>query len=785
MDRAIQDDLQGGGQNAQSLVLDFLQRDPVVDSDELLAGALLRLGLIEHWRGLRSRQEVVDLVSFCSLVCPKHSWPRWTTIARKPIVRDAQKNASDLGSVYDPNAFFVLGPDRLAASRATIASGLATSVANVFVARRHSVRIMNAPLPMSTNQEIYLRVLATRSGGRCFAWIDSEEKANFAVYDSKFRDFLECRVPILQFPVTQVDWLRVERYFAEYNLLLSAHAKLAEGDYYGALHALEDLRTPVSSDSLVGVQACLIRGLAYLLLGQRDQYRETMNALEQWRGCRDVHFAEMLGKIGDAFLDDSADSKQLELLSQTIRQNVALLSSQQNLTVETLLGIVEARARLRRQDCLDLLRRMWEPAIFTEKWQRELYVYLFQWMRGRTQPLEDPNVVSSFEGTIDKAKASRCKDLILLTHLCGALLASEDQISKPHLDSLLEVAYSPDVHYLYPLLLRPLVRVINTRQHALSREDWDRLCSHILKENKHSKIFSTGDAGLTDVAPRMREIAALVDLKGRLGIHTEQTVDQLIAGMDLGSFSDLKGTWPLLYHLVISRWQGQQIIANQIDLLEKWAEGRVDRPEQSFEQHLQSGLTLEALAIGNLLIGKHDAVLKHTERAAQHIAVVKQGGVEYSAIVDLALAEQGMYATAVRGEMEAAEVYCQRAEAHLQRVLSYYWQRQDLDPSVLALGNAMIPSASKFMQTLVLRWLFGRGGRAGDYAERTTTMIRGSLRDVTDTANRYMSEQIGKENLAPELRSCPACRGNSTCGRVTVNDSTQRPPACQGCWSEH
>ena len=33
--------------------------------------------------------------------------------------------------------------------------------------------------------------------------------------------------------------------------------------------------------------------------------------------------------------------------------------------------------------------------------------------------------------------------------------------------------------------------------------------------------------------------------------------------------------------------------------------------------------------------------------------------------------------------------------------------------------------------------------------------------------------------------SCPACRGNSTCGRVTVNDSTQRPPACQGCWSEH
>jgi hypothetical protein len=32
----------------------------------------------------------------------------------------------------------------------------------------------------------------------------------------------------------------------------------------------------------------------------------------------------------------------------------------------------------------------------------------------------------------------------------------------------------------------------------------------------------------------------------------------------------------------------------------------------------------------------------------------------------------------------------------------------------------------------------------------------------------------------PRLRSCPACRGNSTCGRVTGNDSTRRPPACQG-----
>jgi len=29
-------------------------------------------------------------------------------------------------------------------------------------------------------------------------------------------------------------------------------------------------------------------------------------------------------------------------------------------------------------------------------------------------------------------------------------------------------------------------------------------------------------------------------------------------------------------------------------------------------------------------------------------------------------------------------------------------------------------------------------------------------------------------------RSCPACRGKSTCGRVTGNDSTRRPPACQG-----
>ena len=36
-----------------------------------------------------------------------------------------------------------------------------------------------------------------------------------------------------------------------------------------------------------------------------------------------------------------------------------------------------------------------------------------------------------------------------------------------------------------------------------------------------------------------------------------------------------------------------------------------------------------------------------------------------------------------------------------------------------------------------------------------------------------------------QARSCPACRGNSTCGRVTGDDSTPRPPACQGYWSEH
>ena len=36
-----------------------------------------------------------------------------------------------------------------------------------------------------------------------------------------------------------------------------------------------------------------------------------------------------------------------------------------------------------------------------------------------------------------------------------------------------------------------------------------------------------------------------------------------------------------------------------------------------------------------------------------------------------------------------------------------------------------------------------------------------------------------------EHRSCPACRGNSTSGRVTADDSMQRPPACQEYWSTH
>jgi hypothetical protein len=44
------------------------------------------------------------------------------------------------------------------------------------------------------------------------------------------------------------------------------------------------------------------------------------------------------------------------------------------------------------------------------------------------------------------------------------------------------------------------------------------------------------------------------------------------------------------------------------------------------------------------------------------------------------------------------------------------------------------------------------------------------------------SFQKTADTSSSNKRSCPACRGNSACGRVTENDFMPRPPVCQGAW---
>jgi hypothetical protein len=100
----------------------------------------------------------------------------------------------------------------------------------------------------------------------------------------------------------------------------------------------------------------------------------------------------------------------------------------------------------------------------------------------------------------------------------------------------------------------------------------------------------------------------------------------------------------------------------------------------------------------------------------------------------------------------------------------------------LMAGATVFAQIVSLMGTFTSERSFGRIEQNQDFLTWLETTHHQELRQLLQANSQAMQSIQSLLNGNQEVllaRSCPACRWNWACGRVTDSDSMRRPPACQ------
>ena len=237
LDRTVRKQLTQDAEAAQESLRKLLSDSRGSVDVGLLANALLRYGLIDYERGLLPADNLHELLGLCRCISSKCSWPSWTKGSRSAVEKALANGPQPVLLDSDPNALFVLAGQAHGSQRTGIASELSAQLTNISGGTPFHIRLVPFSIPASADQTVYLETLAGCTQAAYFAVLGPSETIRFVAYKAEMQRFLLCPSPALEFPLSNIDWLKVHAYLREHALLLGAYDELMQGDYYEAIHS--------------------------------------------------------------------------------------------------------------------------------------------------------------------------------------------------------------------------------------------------------------------------------------------------------------------------------------------------------------------------------------------------------------------------------------------------------------------------------------------------------------------------------------------------------------------
>jgi hypothetical protein len=522
-----------------------------------------------------------------------------------------------------------------------------------------------------------------------------------------------------------------------------------QGDYYEAFHALEYLQEVISSDSVLGAESCLLKELLYLLLTERQKYLAAQAQIAQWKSNQAFPFVDLMSDIGAAFLSDETDPNELEPIWRKIRQGRNLLSSDQRRAAEALLCIVDAHHRSTCGGVVDLIRSL-ASIPNQSQWQREQYRHIAEFF-SKDLAAGEKRVLMSLQRAIDIAATLRRDDVLLVAHVCAIDAMQDANAVARHLRSIAVSARKPGTTFLAPptsFLLFP--RFFASHREALSTDEWTQLGSLLLQKTG-PYIESASKYGT--LGTDLRLVATLTAIRTQLGPSISSVVRDTVLKLRPVSFSDWHKALPELMSMAALLAGDRATLVEQLKVWQDWAEFQTTRQEQTFEGHRDSAIILEITALLTLSNGDLTHALNYTESALEHVRVAKEGGYAKSPLLNFLLSEQAFALSLILRQSPLAAQYDVKAEKELAELLSEQWNAGILDPDLLKLGQALVPSVARLAQWTILEKLKPDSWNIKEdpHFRQRDELMRTSCQEVASSLERYFVTQVKAEGLPESL----------------------------------
>ena len=751
LDRTVRKQLTQDAEAAQESLRKLLSDSRGSVDVGLLANALLRYGLIDYERGLLPADNLHELLGLCRCISSKCSWPSWTKGSRSAVEKALANGPQPVLLDSDPNALFVLAGQAHGSQRTGIASELSAQLTNISGGTPFHIRLVPFSIPASADQTVYLETLAGCTQAAYFAVLGPSETIRFVAYKAEMQRFLLCPSPALEFPLSNIDWLKVHAYLREHALLLGAYDELMQGDYYEAIHVLEYLQEVISEDSVLGAESCLLKSFLHILCANRQKYLATQAEIGRWKANQAFPFVDLVTDIGAAFVSRRADPNELEPIWRKIKQQRNLLSADQRSAAEALAYIVDAHHHSRFAGCVDFLRSL-RRIPNQSQWQQEQGHHIAEFV-SKGWATGEERVQTSLKRALDIAATLGRDDLAVVAHVCAINATPDAKTIARHLGSISVLAKQPDLTFLWPTIsFRLFPRFFVSHQEALSSDEWNQLAI-LLLQGADDYIGSASKYGT--LGTHLRLIAALASIRTHLGPSVSPVVRDIILRLKPVSLDDWPRALPELMSMGALLIGDRATLAEQLKIWQDWAEIRATRREQTFEEHRDSAIILEITSLLALLNGNPSRALSYTESALEHLRVAKEGGYAKSPFLNFLLNEQAFILSLTLRQSALAAQYDIKAEKELVGLLSEEWNARSVDPNLLKLGQDLIPSVARLVQRTILERLKPNSWNVqGDpYFRQKDDLVRASCQEVTGALERYFVTQIKAQGLPEDRRA--------------------------------